>query len=276
MFSFTSYPYPKSESYKEILISSTVAGILVYLFLIIFQPFGTENFHHPYKYILLFPYSIIFGLSFFILNLLVTPFRNWNIGSELIKITVILWLGSVVSYFYNTLFLSRVALSLGNYFYMLLYSLAVGIPISVIYILSRYIYLKRIHENTANDISQQLSQTSINIGNDQLTISANHTVLRIFERDFLYAQSMENYCTLYFLENDQVKKLILRISLAHLLGQIGTDAIKKCHRSYIVNLKKVKNLKGNAQGYKLILPEVEFEIPVSRSFIPAIIPKLQQ
>jgi hypothetical protein len=276
MFSFTAYPYPKSESFKEIFVSSLGAGILVYLFLIIFQPFGTETFHHPYKFLLLFPYCIIFGTAFFMANLITSRFTKWNIGAELLKIILILFLGSVLSYFYNSLFLSHVELDLGNYFYMLLYSLAIGIPISIIYILSRYIYLKNIHENTARDISRHLPVSDLKLPETQLKISAQHTELMISENDFLCVQSMENYCTFYFLENKNVKKILVRISLYNVLQQIETDAVKKCHRSYIVNLRKVQDLKGNAQGYKLILPELDFEIPVSRSFITTIIPQLQK
>lgn len=276
MFSFASYPYPNSESFKEIFASSLGAGLSVYLFLIIFQPFGTENFQHPYKFLLLFPYCIIFGTAFFIANLITSRVNKWNIGAELSKIIFIIFFGSVLSYFYNSLFLSYVELDLGNYFYMFLYSLAVGIPISIIYILSRYIYLKNIHEKKADNISQHLPIPAPEQLHNLLKISAQNTELMIHEKDFLCVQSMENYCTFYFLEKNSVKKIVIRISFSNALQQIETDSVKKCHRSYIVNLRRVKNLKGNAQGYKLILPEIDFEIPVSRSFIPSIIPQLQQ
>ncbi|MDQ1857374.1 LytTR family DNA-binding domain-containing protein [Chryseobacterium sp. WLY505] len=276
MFSFAAYPYPKSESFKEIFVSSLGAGIAVYLFLIIFQPFGTENFQHPYKFVLLFPYCIIFGMAFLMANLTTSRFSNWNIGSELLKITLILFLGSVLSYFYNSLFLSHVKLDIVNYFYMFLYTLAVGIPISIIYILSRYIYLKNIHEKKARDISQHLPVSASEQRQNLLKITAQNTELIINENDFLFVQSMENYCTFYFLENNSLQKALIRISLANVLQQIETGSVKKCHRSYIVNLGRVKKIKGNAQGYKLILPEIDFEIPVSRSFIPSIIPQLQQ
>lgn len=275
MFSFASYPYPKSESFKEIFVSSLGAGVSMYLFLIIFQPFGTENFQHPYKFLLLFPYCVIFGTVFLMANLITFRFTHWNIGAELLKIIFILFFGSILSYFYNSLFLSHVELDLGNYFYMFLYSLAVGIPISIIYILSRYIYLKNIHEKKAHTISQHLPVSAPEQQN-LLKISAQNTELMINEKDFLCAQSMENYCTFYFLENNSLKKTLIRISFSNVLQQIETDSVKKCHRSYIVNLRRVKYLKGNAQGYKLIIPEIDFEIPVSRSFIPSIIPQLQQ
>ncbi|WP_080777763.1 LytTR family DNA-binding domain-containing protein [Chryseobacterium phocaeense] len=277
MFSFAAYSYPKSESYQEILVSSAASGILIYLFLIIFQPFGTENFHHQYKYLLLFPYSVIFGLAFFITDSIVIRFKNWNIGAELLKVTVIIFLASVLSYFYNTLFLSRVSLSFTNYLYMFLYSLAVGIPISAIYILSRYIYLKNLHEKTAREVSHQLAahpEASAQKFHPVLIITTNSTELKIPADHFICAQSMENYCSLFFIENNEVKKLLIRTTLSGLLDQVQTEAIKKCHRSYIVNLDKVKNIRGNAQGYKLSLSEIDFEIPVSRGFISLIIPKL--
>jgi len=278
MSSFATYSYPKSESYKEILLSSIAAGLLIYIFLIVFQPFGTENFRHQYKYLLLFPYSVIFGSAFLAADLSIIRFRDWNIGSELLKVTGILFLASILSYFYNTLFISQVTLSLGNYLYMFLYCLAVGIPISTIYILSRYIYLKRTHEKTAEEVSRQLADQNnptVATFNKILSISVNNTDFQIPEENFICAQSMENYCSIYFSENDQVRKHVVRISLSKLLDQVQTDSIKKCHRSYIVNLNQVKNLKGNAQGYRLFLSQIDFEIPVSRSFISLIIPKLR-
>ncbi|MEJ5103001.1 LytTR family DNA-binding domain-containing protein [Chryseobacterium sp. MYb328] len=274
MLSFTPYSYPKSHSVKEILLSSLAAGVVVYLFLIIFQPFGTENFHHPYKYLILFPYTLIFGAAFFISSLCVSRFDEWNLVSELLKILAILFLGSVFSYFYNSLFISHVPLSFENYGYMFLYSMAIGIPTSSIYILSRYIYLKNSRENISEDIDS--ISNPVNSTKAVLTISINTTELRVAEDDFLCIQSMENYCTLYYLDNNTVKKLLLRISLSGILMQVQTQTIKRCHRSYIVNLEKVKSLKGNAQGYKLILPEIDFNIPVSRSFISVIIPQLQK
>ncbi len=276
LFSFAPYSYPISKSVKEILVSSLAAGLLVYLFLIIFQPFGTEGFNHPYKYLILFPYTLIFGAAFFISSLCFYRFNDWNLGSELFKIFVILLLGSVFSYFYNSLFISHVKLSFENYGYMFLYCLAIGIPISAIYILSRYIYLKNNHEHIARDINRQSINEIQHRKKTVLTITTHATELKIAENDFLCVRSMENYCTVYFLENHKVKKLLLRISLSNILVQVETDTIKRCHRSYIVNLGKVKSLKGNAQGYKMILTETDFEIPVSRSFISVIIPQLQQ
>ena len=47
--------------------------------------------------------------------------------------------------------------------------------------------------------------------------------------------------------------------------------IIRCHRAYIVNLNLVKHADGNAQGYKLSLPETDFQVPVSRAYIQKVL-----
>jgi DNA-binding LytR/AlgR family response regulator len=44
--------------------------------------------------------------------------------------------------------------------------------------------------------------------------------------------------------------------------------IIKTHRSYLVNLHHVSDIKGNAQGYQLYLKQHPEPIPVSRGMIP--------
>ncbi len=42
----------------------------------------------------------------------------------------------------------------------------------------------------------------------------------------------------------------------------------KTHRSYLVNLGVVEQVNGNAQGLQLVIPGLEFSVPVSRTMIP--------
>jgi DNA-binding LytR/AlgR family response regulator len=49
--------------------------------------------------------------------------------------------------------------------------------------------------------------------------------------------------------------------------QFNKRQIKRCHRSYIINESKIVSVRGNAQGLKLSLSNVEEEVPVSRSYL---------
>ena len=51
--------------------------------------------------------------------------------------------------------------------------------------------------------------------------------------------------------------------------------IIRCHKSYIVNLCNVEKLLGNAQGYKLVMSNMDKQIPVSRNFPKEMIQKLK-
>jgi len=68
---------------------------------------------------------------------------------------------------------------------------------------------------------------------------------------------------------------MIRISLTKLLNQIQTDAIKKVHRSFIVNLKKVTKCKGNTSGYKISFENIDKELTISRNYIDSTLPVLK-
>lgn len=275
--------YPYKETNKEIIITSSMVGALLYLLLIIYQPFGTSQFEHGYKYLLLFPYAIICALSFCCIKILFSKNKKkWTIGSELLNTFLTLLLISVLSYFYNSLFLSEVNLSLENYLYMFTYTIALGLPVLTIYIMARYIYLIQNSESsvvkfkTNNRVTieaENIVKTKFNIVSDYANFH-----LEIAQDDFIYAEAADNYCILYYYEKGILKKEMIRISLIKLLNQIQSDpsdCIKRVHRSFIVNLKMAKKYKGNSAGYKITLANIEKELPVSRKYIESAAPILK-
>ncbi|UPZ35722.1 LytTR family transcriptional regulator [Sphingobacterium sp. PCS056] len=277
--------YPNSETSREIIVTSSIVGILLYFSIIIYQPFGTSQFEHSYKYLLLFPYAIITAFSFCSVNLLISKQkRKWTIGLELFKTFLILVVISFFSYLYNTLFLSQVYLSFENFLYMFVYTSALGFPVVLIYILARYIYLNNKNKPAISNMitaNKPFIKQENFIQIDDCTIklcivadSANST-LEIAEQDFVYAESADNYCILYFYENGIIQTKFIRISLTKLLDQIQTDTIKKVHRSFIVNLKKVTKFKGNASGYKISIENIDKELSISRNYIYLILPVLK-
>lgn len=133
-------PYPESNSKKEILISSFFIAITGYLFLIIFQPFGTYNYSNPFKYVLLTPYSIISFTVIASINIFLrNKFNNWNMIREAIKIYLVLTICSTFNYLYNIKFINNSEFRVHGLIYMSLYTLAVGIPVYLISFLGRYI-----------------------------------------------------------------------------------------------------------------------------------------
>jgi len=58
--------------------------------------------------------------------------------------------------------------------------------------------------------------------------------------DILYIEAADNYSIIFYKDNGTVKKEMLRNSLKGLAEQLKDWPIKRCHRSYLVNVQKVK------------------------------------
>ena len=83
----------------------------------------------------------------------------------------------------------------------------------------------------------------------------------------MFIKSDGNYSTVYLKKGDELRKKMIRNTLKSLENElINMEKIVRCHKSYIVNLNKVKQVTGNARGYNFILEGLEMTIPVSRNF----------
>lgn len=100
-------------------------------------------------------------------------------------------------------------------------------------------------------------------------ISIPHTSL-------LLVEAADNYCRIHFLETtpnqDQPESLssrseLVRIKMKDLAEQLTPDHhFFRCHRSYIVHAKMIREISGNSQNQKIHLHHLELQVPVSRSF----------
>jgi DNA-binding LytR/AlgR family response regulator len=94
--------------------------------------------------------------------------------------------------------------------------------------------------------------------------------------ELLFIESADNYSNIVFYRNNKVNKQLLRGSLKRIESQITFPFIVRCHRSYIVNLKMINHIKGNAQGYRIDFKvELKDTIPVSRNYSKALFERLE-
>ena len=70
------------------------------------------------------------------------------------------------------------------------------------------------------------------------------------------------------LEKGQIKKCLLRKTLTEIEEEIKRQCqhIRRCHNSYIVNIKQIESISGNSAGYRIILNNIDSPIPVSRKY----------
>ncbi|HYW96454.1 MAG TPA: LytTR family DNA-binding domain-containing protein [Bacteroidales bacterium] len=102
----------------------------------------------------------------------------------------------------------------------------------------------------------------------QIESSLKKERLTFYPDQFLYAESDGNYVVFHLKEEKGERKKIIRNSISEIEEQLsGYPAFVRTHRSFIVNIKKVKKKQGNASGYRLTLEDVQESIPVSRNNI---------
>lgn len=112
---------------------------------------------------------------------------------------------------------------------------------------------------------------------DVLLAASNHLVNILDENgelhiavdleQVLFLKSADNYVAVYFIKADKVKKELVRTSLKRLETELDEFPIRRCHRSYMVNINKISVSMKNNQGLSLALKDYsEEQIPVSKNY----------
>ena len=293
---------PRIFSLRTTLRYAFLLGVSCYLFLIIFQPFGTYNFEDPGKYILLAGYGIIFAFSYLLASVLLHNGRRWTVRKEFLHMLLVYLAATILNFLYNSSIVSRVPMQWINLLYMGLYTLSLYVPIGLIYFLATVktnwdklaaatsasiapqpllpiqviLPEKRISDPVAQHLASPTSaaltgQHAVVFDNSAIVCVPNGSQLLYFSRqDFIFARSMDNYCEVYFYKDKTVRKEIIRITLGKLAEQLIGVNIHRCHRSYLVNFDKILSKEGNAKGFLLRFADVNEYALVSRSMIPAV------
>lgn len=95
--------------------------------------------------------------------------------------------------------------------------------------------------------------------------------LSVKRDNLLLIESADNYVCVWYLNNGSVKKAMVRNTMKRIAEQLGDGNIRRCHRSYMVNLDRVKVLRREKEG---IFIEIGHEgvpdIPISKTYAESI------
>lgn len=84
----------------------------------------------------------------------------------------------------------------------------------------------------------------------------------------LYFESADNYLIVYYLDNGKQVKQILRNSLKNIELLMVGSPMKRCHRSFMVNLQKIELVNYEKAKCRIKLSGSNDFVPVSRKFYP--------
>lgn len=102
----------------------------------------------------------------------------------------------------------------------------------------------------------------------QLAAENGKDVFSARMEDILVFHSSGNYIEIFWLDNQIRRKKLFRQTFAFVEQYLkDKPEFKKCHRCWLVNLKKINALTGNSKGYFIEVNKLGFNVPVSRNYI---------
>src|SRR6201987_3582582 len=112
--------------------------------------------------------------------------------------------------------------------------------------------------------SKQKVSVQTQKNDDYFFVKCDNQIEKIFYNDLLYAEAMLNYVMLYTTS----KKRMVYITIKSLEEQLPPDIFIKVHKSFIVNILKVKSIEGN------MINIGESNITISQNLREAVIKKI--
>jgi len=269
-------PYPRVESLKNKIRTSLIFSAFVFLFLWFFQPFGLSSLSVNITFVA-FGYGSVCFIIMVLLDLIQYQLfpsnfneEHWTVGKEILWILLNLLLIGVGNFLYSFA-IGIIVFSFYNLAVFSLYTIAIGIfPVSAAILINQArLNSKFEHESSQlNPIIERAKKEGVHSSRSRINImseSGTHE-LECWPDEFLYAKSDDNYVEIHFLQQNKRSRKIVRSTLKNLYATLpDEDEFFRCHKSYIINLSKLKHISGNAQGYKLHLIGIEEVIPVSRN-----------
>jgi hypothetical protein len=285
---FLQRPFPLPESGRRRLVFIILASLFVALFLIVFQPFGTYEWQHPNKQLLLSGFGLVTFLillfdGFVIRRIFPAYYKeeSWTTGKEIINELLIIMTISIGNYVYSLWINDRLApgnFHLPHFLFIVWTTFLIGLFPSVAITL----YNQNRLYNKFKNPPQPSPVTESSLKNDtvlSLDFKADNGKdgIALLASSFLYAEAADNYVDVFFLNDRGVtEKQLLRASLSRLEKENPHSFLVRCHRSYWVNLHQVAKVSGNAQGYRLHIKSTELSIPVGRSASETVMEKLKE
>ena len=275
-------PYSFETSVTEQWIKSILISCFVFLFLLVFQPFGLNSLQKNIVVITL-GYGITCLVVMVILNVaLVSAFqnyfleKNWTSLKQLIWAIINMGIIGIANAIYSA-YIGVADFTLQDLFRFEVFTLAVGVfPIGA-FILINQARLNDKFQRQSKNINANLGIPKERIGAKKVFAESDTPIEVIIPSEngrenfsvppdeLLFIHSSDNYIEVFYFNNSRMNCKLIRNSLkAAAISLNLNENFFRVHKSYIVNLSKVKHVSGNAQGYKLHLADTEVTIPVSR------------
>lgn len=264
------------QRWKVVLISSLV----VFLILLVLQPFGISGIRQ-HKFWILVGFmgvtAVSLSIPMYVFGKLFPKFykeETWTVWKQIVNLLQILFFIAIGNWIYSTLVFGW-GLRWDVFCAFALFTLVIGLFPTVLFILLNQNRLLAIHLKEATEMNLHLQRSvlpaeSVETKQDSpflLFQGGIRESLELDSKDLLYVESNGNYIRVNYQKAGKNVQCLLRATMKQAEEVTAVcPLVLKCHRAFLVNVRKVVKVNGNSQGYRLLLEGCPEEIPVSRGY----------
>lgn len=262
--------------YQVRLISLISLG--VFLYVLFFHPFDYQLQNFNDRLIFLLGLALITFLILVIFRIFLPRSLTQRIRSESLKISnevgliLLIWFfisAANISYLF---FVGRIEISLSEGVEIALFSSFPSIILKIADVnqtLRRQlrIFVRR-NINLEKELEVARHKEPVKVvfkgegGSETLELQIDHVIM---------VKSADNYVDIYYKDGDEISHKLIRNTLKNVQQQLaGYQDFLRCHRSYLVNASFILNMTNSYKGHRLIMLDMDEELPVSRQYILAI------
>lgn len=271
---FLRQPYPYYYDQQNLGKLSLGIFFLAFFFVYLFEPFNVNPEEHRINYFWISLLHVIvsclvFFIYFTLVNLLKPEEEKWTVGKEILTLLLVLLFIGIANFLLRDLLYNNP----NNWSFIYLLeevrnTILVGVLIIIILVPLNF---ARVYSRNTRKVESLRSASNVEHSqiNTQVVIESQLKTddFTIELEKFLFAKAEGNYVEFHLIDGEN-KKLLKRITIKDLERQlIQFPWILKTHRSYLVNLRHVTAVTGNAQGYQLSLRKHPTVVPVSRGLL---------
>lgn len=246
-----------TSSLKGNVFVGVILGLFLSAIIILLEPFDTNQYRSDYKILFLLGFGIVFGCAYFIYSWLERMRYHrinklWLVRHELTSIFIFFLFSGTLVYLYNRLIINEGSYSIGSHWWYLTHIVLAMIPI----ITPVLVYLRQ-------KTGERIVPTSPEIAH---VIGANKREELVLENSqLIYVQANQNYIEIVYINSDKkTESKTFRQSLSKIHQQ--APFLERCHRSFLVNVNSIQEIKGNSQNAKIYFRHAEGHIPLSKTF----------
>ena len=281
MFEYTSILFKKTPRYllekRNLIIMVLFVSIFAVIFINVYKPFGSAQWVQrgitPTQYLLWSTILVTIGMTVVAISRIIMYSYSRNPEHSVTYLKYAIWV------FIELLLLSGAFtilalivgkhLNLTNHDPLEIYKNAMQNTIFIIGIPYFICILYFSYQERSAKLKELMNE---NIGfksSNLISIRDSRGILQlsVAKENLLYIESADNYISIWYLKNEQLKKQLVRTTLKETSNQLADTSVVRTHRSFMINIDKIKVLRREKENLfiELDYPGLK-DIPVSKTY----------